>query len=54
MSDAIIQALRMERQERIDRWRVMMDNVEKEDVIWWRKRFTSVLMGETQETEPAE
>ncbi|GGO97909.1 alpha,alpha-trehalose-phosphate synthase (UDP-forming) [Stakelama pacifica] len=54
MSDAIIQALRMERQERIDRWRVMMDNVEKEDVIWWRKRFTSVLMGTEQETEPAE
>ena len=55
MSDAIIQALRMERQERIDRWRVMMDNVEKEDVIWWRKRFTSVLMAtKTAQTEAAE
>ena len=55
MSDAIIQALRMERQERIDRWRVMMDNVEKEDVIWWRKRFTSALMAtRTTQTEAAE
>ncbi|MBW4330541.1 trehalose-6-phosphate synthase [Stakelama sp. CBK3Z-3] len=53
MSDAIVQALRMERQERIDRWRVMMDNVEKEDVIWWRKRFTNALIGKALETAEA-
>ncbi|WNO52921.1 alpha,alpha-trehalose-phosphate synthase (UDP-forming) [Stakelama saccharophila] len=46
MSDAIVTALRMGREERIRRWRLMMDNVEKEDVIWWRKRFTDALMEE--------
>ncbi|GAA0732106.1 alpha,alpha-trehalose-phosphate synthase (UDP-forming) [Sphingomonas japonica] len=44
MSDAIVQALKMDRDERIARWRTMMDNVEGEDVIWWRKKFTDALM----------
>ncbi len=46
MSDAIIKALKMPLRERKKRWRAMMDNVEQEDVIWWRKRFTDALMGE--------
>jgi trehalose 6-phosphate synthase len=49
MSDAIMTALRMPRDERQRRWRVMMDNVEAEDVVWWRKRFTDALILETAE-----
>lgn len=45
VSDAILQALRMDLGERKRRWRAMMDNVEREDVVWWRKRFTDALMG---------
>ncbi|GAA4777117.1 alpha,alpha-trehalose-phosphate synthase (UDP-forming) [Stakelama sediminis] len=52
MSDAIVQALRMSRDERIARWRPMMDNVEQEDVIWWRKRFTDALL-DTAKAETA-
>ncbi|MBR0551365.1 alpha,alpha-trehalose-phosphate synthase (UDP-forming) [Stakelama marina] len=47
MADAIVQGLRMGREERLKRWRAMMDNIETEDVIWWRKRFTEALMSET-------
>jgi trehalose 6-phosphate synthase len=43
MADAIRQALRMPRDERIRRWRSLMDGVVEQDVIWWRKRFTEVL-----------
>lgn len=53
ISDAIIAALKMPRFERIERWRAMMDNVEAEDVVWWRKRFTDALIGEPGETQPA-
>ena len=45
VSDAIMQALRMSREERKARWRSMMDNVEAEDVVWWRTLFTDALMG---------
>ncbi|WP_404338227.1 trehalose-6-phosphate synthase [Sphingomonas sp. MMS12-HWE2-04] len=44
VSDAILLALRMPRDERIARWRALMDGVEQEDVIWWRKRFADALM----------
>jgi trehalose 6-phosphate synthase len=44
ISDAILKALRMPREERIRRWRAMMDDVEREDVMWWRKRFTDALL----------
>ncbi|WP_404711907.1 trehalose-6-phosphate synthase [Sphingomonas sp. MMS24-J13] len=43
MSDAIILALKMPLNERIERWRAMMVNVEAEDVLWWRQRFTDAL-----------
>lgn len=43
VADAIDTALKMPRDERIARWRPMMDNVVAQDVIWWRKRFTDVL-----------
>jgi len=44
MSDAIVTALKMERQERISRWRSMMASIRSKDVIWWRKTFTDELM----------
>lgn len=39
VADAIGRALVMPLDERIKRWRTMMDNVAGEDVIWWRYRF---------------
>jgi trehalose 6-phosphate synthase len=44
IADAIVTALRMPREERVDRWQAMMDNVQREDVVWWRRRFTDALM----------
>jgi trehalose 6-phosphate synthase len=45
ISDAIRLALDMPLEERIQRWRLMMNNVERENVIWWRERFTEALRG---------
>ena len=44
ISDAIRAALRMPRDERILRWRKMKERVDREDVHWWRTRFTDALM----------
>ena len=49
MADAIVQALRMPREERIARWRKMMDVLETEDIGWWRKTFTDALMASPQD-----
>jgi trehalose 6-phosphate synthase len=43
VSDAIAQALAMSLDERIARWTPMMDGIGREDVIWWRRRFTDAL-----------
>jgi len=43
ISDAISVALAMPRDERVSRWRILMDGVTKEDVIWWRRKFTDAL-----------
>lgn len=43
MADAVEHALAMPRDERIARWQKMYDNVRREDVIWWRRRFTDAL-----------
>lgn len=43
VADAIQTALSMGREERIGRWRALYDNVRREDVVWWRRRFTEVL-----------
>ncbi len=48
VADAIRLALNMPIEERRERWRAMMDNIEAEDVIWWRRRFTDVLEGVVQ------
>lgn len=44
VSDAIMKALRMDINERKRRWRAMMDNIEREDVVWWQTLFTQALM----------
>ena len=58
ISDAIAQALDMPREERFRRWRAMMDVIEKDDVLWWRRNFVEALqaVGNDQpgETAPAE
>jgi trehalose 6-phosphate synthase len=48
IADAIRQALSMPREERIRRWRSLMDGVLGEDVFWWGRRFTDALMAEPQ------
>ncbi len=45
LSDAILTALKMPKEERAERWRSLMRNVEEEDVFWWRQRFTEALQG---------
>ena len=48
IAEAIKLALEMPLDERKARWRACMDNIEAEDVMWWRKRFTDVLEGVIQ------
>ncbi len=43
VADAIARALSMSLEERIERWRRMMDVVEREDVGWWLDHFVSAL-----------
>ena len=43
MADAIRRALLMPREERIRRWRALMDGVLAQDVYWWGKTFTRAL-----------
>ena len=43
MADAIRRALRMPREERVRRWRALMDGVLEQDVYWWGKTFTRAL-----------
>jgi len=45
VADAIATALMMSREERIARWQPMMENVKREDVIWWRQCFSKALEG---------
>jgi trehalose 6-phosphate synthase len=43
VSDAIRRALSMPREERVRRWRALMDGVEKDDVTAWRDDFVEAL-----------
>jgi trehalose 6-phosphate synthase len=43
ISDAILQALDMPREERVRRWRAMNECVKREDVVAWRKGFVTAL-----------
>src|SRR6185369_9469389 len=46
ISDAILKALDMPRDERIRRWQALIDNVRREDVRSWRESFVKALAGE--------
>jgi trehalose 6-phosphate synthase len=54
ISDAIATALDMPRGERIRRWRAMMDNIETQDVVWWRGRFVEALQDVRQQARAGE
>jgi trehalose 6-phosphate synthase len=43
ISDAILQAIEMPKEERIRRWKSMMESVRNEDVVAWRHAFVSAL-----------
>jgi trehalose 6-phosphate synthase len=51
IADAIEQALAMPLDERQARWRACMNNVEAEDVMWWRRRFTDALESVSQSVD---
>jgi trehalose 6-phosphate synthase len=43
VSDAIYQALRMPREERVRRWQALMAGVQEHDVAWWSATFLTAL-----------
>ena len=43
ISDAIATALAMPREERVRRWKAMIDSVANEDVEWWSRSFVEAL-----------
>ncbi|QLC26009.1 trehalose-6-phosphate synthase [Parasphingopyxis algicola] len=43
MTHTIREALDMPLDERVDRWRTMMENLRQQDVVWWRDRFINAL-----------
>jgi len=53
IADAIRQALRMPREERVRRWRSLMDGVTREDVFWWSQRVTDAIMSVPVRAEAA-
>lgn len=47
VADAIAAALAMPLEERIARWRPLIDNVTREDVMWWMQSFIAALRRDT-------
>lgn len=43
LADAIGLALAMPLGERVRRWEILMDNIRREDVMWWLRRFVGAL-----------
>ena len=43
ISDAILQAIHMPKEERVRRWQAMIESVRDEDVVAWRHAFVSAL-----------
>lgn len=53
VSDAIRQALGMSKEERVGRWKKMVENVRREDVLSWRRSFVDALQHvEVKSAEP--
>jgi trehalose 6-phosphate synthase len=53
ISDALRRAIEMPKEERLRRWRAMNEVVEREDVVWWRRRFVDALEGSAAVRPPA-
>ena len=53
LSDAIKTALAMPLDERKRRWRTMFENVQEQDVLWWRQCFTDALLSAPTDAEPS-
>lgn len=53
ISDSIRTAIRMPKEERIARWEKLQENVQREDIGWWRQRFTDALMAAPARSSPA-
>jgi trehalose 6-phosphate synthase len=51
ISDAILQAIQMPKEERIRRWQAMNESVRREDVVWWRRSFVTALEGAEREAD---
>jgi trehalose 6-phosphate synthase len=43
ISDSILQAIQMPKEERVRRWKAMIESVRNEDVVAWRHAFVSAL-----------
>lgn len=43
ISDALLQALEMPREERVRRWQALNESVKRDDVLAWRKAFVAAL-----------
>jgi len=43
IADALKRALSMDKAERLRRWQALFENVEREDVTWWRDAFVGAL-----------
>ena len=50
IADAILRAICMPKEERIRRWRSMIERVRNEDVVAWRHAFVAALQGGAEES----
>jgi len=50
ISDAICEALDMDKAERVRRWESLIESVRREDVVAWRRAFVEALTGEKAAT----
>ena len=51
-ADTIERALRMPREERIERHHALLAEVERHDVQWWLKQYLSALQGQASDSPP--
>ncbi|MBX9758392.1 MAG: trehalose-6-phosphate synthase [Beijerinckiaceae bacterium] len=51
VADAIREALNMGLQERIDRWRPMLETIQRKDVRWWSSAYLQDLTGAREPTK---
>jgi trehalose 6-phosphate synthase len=54
MGNAVHRALTMAQEERIERWRFMMDRISRETLTWWRESFIAALASARGNQPPAD